>query len=353
MNIAQVAPLYERVPPALYGGTERVVSYLTEELVRQGHAVTLFASGDSVTAAELVSACPRSLRLNPSVVDHIAHHLTMLEQVFRQADRFDLIHFHLDYLHFPISRRARAVQATTLHGRLDLPDLVPLYREFPEMPVISISDAQRQPLPWINWQGTVYHGLPADLHRFRPEPGEYLAFIGRLSPEKRADRAIQIATRVGLPLRIAAKVDDVDRAYFEQAIRPLLNHPLVEYVGEIDEAAKDAFLGRAIALLFPIDWPEPFGLAMIEALACGTPVIAYRQGSVPEVLEHGRTGFIIGNLEEALAAVEQLDRIDRRRCRQAFEERFTAERMARDYLAIYHRLLESGACPTTPRFALQ
>jgi len=353
MIIAQVAPLYESVPPALYGGTERVVSYLTEALVEQGHRVTLFASGDSVTAAELVPIVPRALRLDHGVVDQLAHHITMIEQVFKQADRFEVIHFHIDYLHYLATRRSRITQLTTLHGRLDLPDLVPLYREFPEMPVVSISDAQREPLPWLNWLATVHHGLPASLHRFQPGPGSYLAFIGRLSPEKRVDRAIEIAKRLGMPLKIAAKVSDTDRRYFHETIEPLLDHPLIEYLGEIDEAAKDDFLGNAIALLFPIHWPEPFGLAMIEALACGTPVVAYRHGSVPEVIDHGRTGFIVESLDDALAAVERIGTIDRRECRRAFEERFTADRMARDYTAIYQRLLESGACPQTPNYANQ
>ena len=340
MRIAQVAPLYESVPPKLYGGTERVVSYLTEELVRQGHDVTLFAAGDSVTAARLVAPSPRSLRLDTSCIDQLAHHVLMLEQVARAADDFDVIHFHIDYLHFPQSRRRRWPHLTTLHGRLDLPDLVPLYREFPEMPVVSISDSQRGPLPWVHWRGTVYHGLPEDLYTFRPEPGRYLAFLGRISPEKRVDRAIAIARRVGMELKIAAKVDAVDRAYFEAEIEPLLKQPGVEYVGEIDERQKDEFLGHAHALVFPIDWPEPFGLVMIEAMACGTPVVAYRCGSVPEVMEHGVTGFIVEDLEEAVQAVEQVAGLSRRDCRRVFEQRFSAPRMARDYLAIYESLID-------------
>ncbi len=287
MRIAQVAPLYESVPPKYYGGTERIVSYLTEELVRQGHDVTLFASGDSVTAAQLVPACPSSLRLDRSCEDQLAHHVLMLEHVVQRAAEFDVLHFHVDYLHFPFSRRQPTPHVTTLHGRLDIPDLVPLYREFNGVPLVSISDAQREPLPWANWLATVYHGLPPDLYRFRGEPGGYLAFLGRISPEKRVDRAIEIAQRVRMPLRIAAKIDAVDQAYFEREIEPLLDDPLVEYVGEIGETEKDEFLGNAQALLFPIDWPEPFGLVMIEALACGTPVIAYRHGSVPEVLDDG------------------------------------------------------------------
>jgi glycosyltransferase involved in cell wall biosynthesis len=326
------------VPPTLYGGTERIVSFLTEELVRQGHDVTLFASGDSETSATLVAPCRRSLRLDRQCVDQLAHHILALEMVARRRTSFDIIHFHVDYLHFPLSRRLDVPHVTTLHGRLDLPDLVPLYREFPEMPVVSISNAQRKPLPWVNWVGTVYHGLPSDLYRFRPEPGTYLAFLGRISPEKRVDRAIEIARRIGLPLKIAAKVDAIDRAYFAEKIEPLLRDPLVDYVGEIGDGEKDEFLGNAFALLFPIDWPEPFGLVMIEALACGTPVIAYRHGSVPEVLQDGETGFIVDTLDSAVKAAERVAGIDRRRCRAVFDERFTAARMARDYVALYERL---------------
>jgi glycosyltransferase involved in cell wall biosynthesis len=340
MRIAQVAPLYESVPPKLYGGTERIVSYLTEELGALGHDVTLFASGDSQTAAHLVAMCPRSLRLDPDCIDQLAHHLLMLEWVVEQAQRFDVIHFHIDYLHFPLSRRQRYAHVTTLHGRLDIPDLVPLYREFPEMPLVSISDSQRLPLPHVNWKGTVYHGIPRDLYRFRGEPGDYLACLGRISPEKGIDRAIEIAKRVRIPLRIAAKVDKADREYFENVIEPLLDDPLVDYIGEIGDADKAGFLGHAKALLFPIDWPEPFGLVMIEAMACGTPVIAYSSGSVPEVLEQGRTGFIVTDLGDAIDAVRRLPELSRARCREVFEERFTAERMARDYVDVYEKLLE-------------
>jgi glycosyltransferase involved in cell wall biosynthesis len=341
MRIAQVAPLFESVPPKYYGGTERVVSYLTEELVRQGHEVTLFASGDSVTKARLVAPCRRSLRLDKQCIDQLAHHVLMLEMVTRQADQFDIIHFHCDYLHFPLSRRYRTPHLTTLHGRLDIPDLVPLYREYSDQPLVSISNAQREPLPFARWLGTVYHGLPVDLYTFRERPGRYLAFLGRISPEKRVDRAIQIAERLGLPLKIAAKVDAVDREYFEDRIEPMLKNPLIEYLGEIGEGEKDELLGHAMALLFPIDWPEPFGLVMIEALACGTPVIAYRRGAVPEVLEDGITGFIVEGLEDAVRAVERIPTLSRRRCREVFEERFTATRMARDYLALYERVRES------------
>src|ERR1043166_7432964 len=289
MRIAQVAPLFESVPPKYYGGTERVVSYLTEELVHQGHDVTLCASGDSVTKAHLVAACRRSLRLDKHCVDQLAHQILMLEHVFQRATEFDLVHFHVDYLHFPLSRCRAITGITTLHGRLDIPDLVPLYREFRDMPVVSISNAQRTPLPWANWQATVYHGLPADLYRFHAQPGSYLAFLGRISPEKRVDRAIEIAKRVRIPLKIAAKVDRVDKKYFKSAIEPLLRDSLVEVVGEIGDGKKDEFLGNAYALLVPIDWPEPFGLVMIEAMACGTPVIAYRGGAVTEIMEHGHT----------------------------------------------------------------
>jgi glycosyltransferase involved in cell wall biosynthesis len=346
MRIAQVAPLFESVPPKRYGGTERVVSYLTEELVRQGHDVTLFASGDSVTAARLIAACRRSLRLDKDCVDQLAHQVVLLEKVFRQAGEFDVIHFHVDYTHFPLSRRSPMPHVTTLHGRLDIPDLIPLYLEFPEMPLVSISNAQREPLPWVNWLATVYHGLPEGLYRFRKERGTYFAFLGRICPEKRVDRAIEIAKRAGMPLKIAAKVDLVDRDYFETAIRPLLRDPLVEYVGEIGEQEKGEFLGNAYALLFPIDWPEPFGLVMIEAMACGTPVIAYREGSVSEVVDEGRTGFIVDTLEEAIQAAERIPELRRADCREVFERRFTVTRMARDYLRVYQSLLDSRPHPT-------
>src|SRR5215472_14447460 len=342
MRIAQVAPLYESVPPKYYGGTERVVSYLSEELVRQGHEVTLFASGDSETKARLVAACPRSLRLDKRFRDQMAHHYVMLENVFRHAAEFDIIHFHIDYLHFPLSRREAVTHVTTLHGRLDLPDLVSLYQEFCDMPVISISNGQREPLPWANWQATVYHGLPADLYRFREKPGSYLAFLGRISPEKRVDRAIEIAKRVGMPLKIAAKIDRVDKDYFDSDIAPLLRDPLVEFVGEISDGDKDKFLGNAYALLFPIDWPEPFGLVMIEAMACGTPVVAYRDGAVPEVMKEGHTGFVVEGLEDAVEAVRRVSQLSRKRCRDVFEKRFTATRMAHDYVRIFERLIESN-----------
>ena len=340
MRIAQVAPLYESVPPRLYGGTERVVSYLTEELVQQGHDVTLFASGDSVTQAQLISPCSKSLRLDADCVDRLAAHITMIDQVLEGADEFDVIHFHIDYMHFAASRYSRSPHVTTLHGRLDLRDLVPLYEQFPNVPVVSISDAQRRPLPWLEWQGTVYHGLPDDLLSFHPRPGKYLAFVGRISPEKRVDRAIEIAKRAGWELKIAAKVDQVDRDYFEQTIRPLLDTPGVDFIGEIGEEAKDSFIGNAAALLFPIDWPEPFGLVMIEAMACGTPTIAWRCGSVPEVIEEGVSGYICDSIDQAVEAVQRIGRFDRAGCRQEFERRFSAARMAEDYVRIYERLID-------------
>lgn len=351
MRIAQVAPLYESVPPKYYGGTERVVSYLTEELVSQGHDVTLFASGDSTTRARLVAPCLKALRLDTQCVDKMAHHILLLERVFSSIDRFDVIHFHVDYMHFPLSRRLGAQALTTLHGRLDLADLLPLYQEFGDMPVVSISDAQRQPLGHANWAGTVYHGLPADLYAFNPTPGDYFAFIGRISPEKRIDLAIEIALRLEVPIRIAAKVDAADREYFEDRIEPLLAHPMVDFIGEISDREKAEFLGNARALLFTVDWPEPFGLAMIEALACGTPVIAFRRGSVPEILDDGVTGFIVDDVDAAVDAAARTDGLSRRACRAAFEARFTAERMARDYLALYEQIAHPRVQPALNNIA--
>jgi glycosyltransferase involved in cell wall biosynthesis len=339
MRIAQIAPLYESVPPRLYGGTERVVSWLTEELVRLGHEVTLFASGDSVTNARLMPVCARALRLNPECQDALAHHLLMVEQVFERAEDFDLIHSHLDYLHFPSARRAQVPCLTTLHGRLDLADLVPVFHEFREQPLVSISQAQRAPLSWASWQGTVHHGMPRRLLSFKEGSGNYLAFLGRVSPEKGLDEAIKIACRAGMPLKIAAKIDKADRAYFEGTIKPMLKCGLVEFIGEIGHDEKNDFLGNAAALLFPINWPEPFGLVMMEALACGTPVIAYRLGSVPEIIEDGIVGFIVDDVQGAVDAVGKLKQINRRNCRNHFERHFTDERMARDYLTIYRRLI--------------
>ena len=341
MRIAQVAPLYERVPPLYYGGTERIVSYLTEELINQGHELTLFASGDSVTKARLLAPCKRSLRLDSECEDRLAHHFLLLEQVFQNAASFDILHFHIDYLHYPFTRRVQVPHVTTLHGRLDLPDLVPLYREFADVPVVSISNSQRAPLPWIDWQGTVHHGIPPDLYDFKKSQGGYLAFLGRISLEKRVDRAIEIAKLAKMKLKIAAKVDAVDRRYMDTEIRPLLDHPLVEFIGEIGEKEKAEFLGNAYALLFPIDWAEPFGIVMIEAMACGTPVVGFRRGSVPEVIDHGVTGFIVESIDESLRALDKIEHFDRSRCRRVFEKRFSAARMAADYVKIYERLLET------------
>jgi glycosyltransferase involved in cell wall biosynthesis len=340
VKIAQVSPLFESVPPKLYGGTERVVSYLTEELVAAGHDVTLFASGDSLTSGTLVPVTPRSLRLDPNCVDQIAHHICLSELVYRRAHEFDFIHFHIDYFHFPNSTRNPVPHATTLHGRLDLPDLVPLYQVFPDEPVISISDAQREPLPRLRWLGTVHHGLPAGLLTLNPNPGGYLAFLGRVSPEKGPDRAITIARRTGVPLLMAAKVDQVDRDYFEQVVKPMLDPGVVQFIGEVNESEKQELLGNAAALLFPIDWPEPFGLVLIESMACGTPVIAFRRGSVPEIIDDGRSGRVVDDLEGAIAAVPSVLSLNRTECRAAFNERFTARRMARDYVELYRRSID-------------
>lgn len=343
MKIAQLSPLWESVPPQLYGGTERIVSYVTEELVRQGHEVTLFASGDSKTAAELKAACPRALRLHETGFNNRDAPLVLMqEQALGAASgEYDIIHSHLDFLSFPLSRRAHAPVVTTLHGRLDLPELQPIFDEYTEMPVVSISNAQRKPLPQANWAGTVYHGIPKTLYQAHNRPGSYLAFLGRISPEKCPDHAIEVAKRVGMPLRIAAKVDPADHAYFKQKIERLLDHPLIEYVGEINDAEKNDFLGEAAALLCPYDWPEPFGLVLIEAMACGTPVLAYRQGSIPEIIDHGVTGYICDGIGEMAQAVAGLPLIDRSRCREIFEKRFTVERMVKDYLAIYENMVSA------------
>ncbi len=340
LRIAQVAPLYERVPPTLYGGTERIVSFLTEELVRQGHEVTLFASGDPETAATLIAPCPRGLRLDAHAGDTLAPHFRQLEQVFDRLNDFDFVHFHTDYLHFPLSKRHHFAHLTTLHGRLDLPELEPLYHVYRDEPVVSISDNQRRPLPHAHWLGTVHHGLPQTLLSLNAKPEGYLAFLGRISPEKRLDRAIEIARRAGLPLRVAAKVDRSDRDYFDREIKHLLREPHVEFVGEIGESEKQQFLGHAYGLLFPIDWEEPFGLVMIEAMACGTPVVAFRRGSVPEIVEQGVTGYVVDTVEEAATAVGCLGILSRAEIRARFDRRYTATRMAHDYLAIYRRLLK-------------
>jgi glycosyltransferase involved in cell wall biosynthesis len=343
MKIAQIAPLAESVPPKLYGGTERVVSYLTEELVRLGHDVTLFASGDSETSASLIAGSPRALRLDSSVKDPLAHLTLMLEQVRQHAHEFDILHFHVEHVHLPLFRPMARKTVTTMHSRLDCPELAPLYRQFSDMPLVSISNSQRGPLAFANWVGTVYHGLAREVCPFNPAPrggksGGYFAFLGRVSPEKGLERAIEIARRANIRLRIAAKVDRADEDYFNQRLKPLFSTPGIEFIGEVNEAQKPAFLGNATALFFPIDWPEPFGLAMVEAMACGTPVIAWKNGSVPEVVEDGRTGLIVQSVEEAVAAVEKVSRLDRLAVRERFEERFSAARMAQDYLAVYRAL---------------
>jgi glycosyltransferase involved in cell wall biosynthesis len=341
MRIAQVAPLIESVPPKHYGGTERIVSYLTEELVRAGHDVTLFASGDSITSAQLIASCQRSLRKNERCKDPVAREVLLVDHVIQHVGEFDLIHFHTGYLHFPVCRYLPVPHVTTLHGRLDIPDLIPVFDRFRNEPLISISNAQRQPLSWANWQATVYHELPKDLFQFHPDPGDYLAFLGRISPEKRVDRAIEIAKRAGMQLKIAAKVDRADRRYFKRVVEPLLQESHVEWIGEISDQDKDRFLGNAYGLLFPIDWPEPFGLVMIEAMACGTPVIAYDGGSVPEVMENGVTGFIVGDSDDAAKAVSRVCDLSRARCREVFERRFAVSRMASDYIDVYKRLIDS------------
>jgi glycosyltransferase involved in cell wall biosynthesis len=345
MRIAQVSPLYESVPPQRYGGTERVVAHLTDTLVDLGHAVTLFASGDSTTRAELVPVSARALRLDPDCRDDIAWHLIMLERVARRAHEFDLIHFHLANLHYPVLPRLGVPHVTTQHGRQDRRELESLYREFPDVPLISISDAQRAPVPDARWITTIPHGLPEDLYRPGAGDGGYFAFLGRISPEKRVDRAIAIATALGRPLRIAAKVDRADVQYFEREIRGLLDHPLVEFIGEIGEAEKGEFLGRAAALLFPIDWPEPFGLVMIESLACGTPVVAFRGGSVSEIVDEGVTGFVVESVEEAIDAAARAADLDRLACRDAFDRRFTITRMAEQYVDAYELLATGHAAP--------
>ena len=338
MKIAQVAPLYEAVPPKLYGGTERVVHFLTESLVKLGHDVTLFASGDSKTSAKLVACCPEALRL-VKATDPQAAHVRQLQEVVEAAGQFDIIHFHTDYFHFPISRLGGYTHVTTLHGRQDIAEVQRLYRKFYDMPVTSISFAQRTPLYFANWVGNVYHGISEDQFKFGNGNGGYALFLGRISPEKRVDRAIEIAKEAGMHLKIAAKVDKADQAYYDEQIKPLLSQSHVEYVGEVNEKEKELLLGGAAALLFPIDWPEPFGMVMVESMACGTPVIAYGLGSVPEIIENGVNGYIVSSIEEAANALKNIHSIDRRECRQRFLDRFEATRMAKDYLVIYEALI--------------
>jgi glycosyltransferase involved in cell wall biosynthesis len=354
LRIAQIAPLYEPIPPKLYGGTERVVSYITEELVRRGHEVTLFASGDSETAARLSPGCPKALRLagTPEIGAYLQ--IPMLSDVFENAaDRFDVIHSHIDYWAFPFALMTPVPTVSTMHGRLNLTALEPVYKRYRQVPVVSISDSQRAPLPLMNWFATIYHGLPRDLLRYNPNQGKYLAFLGRISAEKRPDLAIDVARKVGIPIKLAAKVDAVDREYFETVIKPRLSSPDVEFIGEIGDVEKSEFLGNALALMFPIDWPEPFGLAMIEAMACGTPVIARPCGSVPEIIDHGVTGFIGDTLDDLVAAVKQVPQISREQCRATFERRFTVEVMVREYERVYYQLIDESrmAASRTPTFA--
>jgi glycosyltransferase involved in cell wall biosynthesis len=356
MRIAQIAPLMESVPPRLYGGSERIVSYLTDELVRLGHRVTLFASGDSVSRANLVPCVPMALRLDANVRDIIPYYMLMLDRVRELADEFDVLHFHIDQFHFPLFRPIAHRTVTTLHGRQDLHDLKPLYVGFCEMPLVSISNSQRRPVPTANFVATVQHGIPVHLHKPTYDSTQgYLAFLGRISPEKRPDRAIAIAREAGIPLKIAAKVDKVDQAYFRDKIEPLLDQPGIEFIGEINEREKTEFLGAAQALLFPIDWPEPFGLSMIEAMACGTPVLAFNCGAVTEIVEHGVTGVIVDTMEQAVVALPQVLALDRRVVRRRFEERFSATRMAKDYVQVYRALLalRSAAERTTAMPRLQ
>ncbi len=352
MRIAQVSPLFESVPPKLYGGTERVVAFLTEALVDLGHEVTLFASADSVTRATLVPCALRALRLDGDCRDPLARHMAMLEQVFDRAADFDVLHLHLDYLSFPQARHCGVANVATMHNRLDVPDLQPLFRTFAGVPVVSISDAQKAPLPFANWRGTVYHGLPLDLLPFRPKAAPYLAFLGRLSPEKRVDRAVEISQRLGLHLKVAAKIDGKDRDYYERQLRPMFAAAGVEFLGEISEREKAEFLGEASALLFPVDWPEPFGLVMIEAMACGTPVVAFRCGAVPEVMRDGVSGYVVDTLDDAVEATARALELPRQGCRAYFEARFSAARMAGDYLAVYEALASSAERPSHPRLGL-
>lgn len=358
MKVAQVAPLYEAVPPRLYGGTERIVHYLTEELVEQGHEVSLFASGDSVTRARLIPSVGKSLRLNPCCVDPLAHHIVQMKDVIEHSHEFDVVHFHTDYLHYPFTDYLKSPAVTTLHGRLDICDLQNVYNKFSQEQIISISYHQRIPLPQANWTGNVYHGLPLNLHHPGSGKGKYLAFLGRVSPEKGLEQAIEIAIASNHPIKIAAKIDKIDELYFETCIKKLLGHPLVEFLGEINEKQKTAFLGDARALLFPIRWEEPFGLVMIEAMACGTPVIAFREGSVPEIIDDGVSGYIVNDIASAIEAVYALGKLSRAAVRRKFEERFTASRMASDYICLYQAVIENnrrkqGLKPLSAPFALK
>lgn len=339
MKIAQVAPLWESVPPVLYGGTERIVSFITEELVRQGHEVTLFASGDSTTRARLMPMCGEALRPSKVVMNYEAPLTAMIEKVFGSAAEYDLIHSHLEFIPFPLAKRCRTPMLTTLHARLDQPELIPVFRKFADLPLVSVSEAQREPLPWANWQATIHPGIPHSLYTPQYNQGQYLVFLGRVAPEKGLDRAIEIAKRVEMPIRIGAKIDAQHAEYYKSVIEPLLDHPLVEFVGEVTDLEKDDLLGDAYALLAPYAWPEPFGLAIIEALACGTPVTGSRRGAIPEIIEHGVTGFVCDTLDEMTQAIRHVSLLERTRCRQAFETRFTAERMAQEYVTVYGQIL--------------
>jgi glycosyltransferase involved in cell wall biosynthesis len=350
MKIAQISPLYEPCPPVLYGGTERVVSFLTEELVRKGHDVTLFASGDSKTSAHLISPVCKALRLDPKVEDPLAHHIVQLKQVIDRAHEFDILHFHTDYLHFPVSPFLRAKNLVTLHGRLNIPDLLNIYSTFKKQPLVSISNSQRNLLPvQANWLGTVYHGLPLDFYTMGSHTEDYVVFLARISPEKRPDRAVEIARKAGINIKIAAKIDRADQHYY-RSVKEILKQEHVEFLGEVGEDQKEQLLRHAKALLFPIDWPEPFGIAMIEAMACGTPVIAYNHGSIPEVVDHGITGFVVNSIDEAVKAIKDIDRIDRSTVRKVFEERFSASVMTDNYLRLYEQLLNGQNTTTKSAF---
>lgn len=353
MKIAQIAPLYEAVPPKLYGGTERVVHYLTEELIKQGHDVTLFASGDSVTNARLISNVESGLRLKQDCTDSLAHHIVQIQEVIECAHEFDILHFHIDYLHFPFTNKLAIPSVTTLHGRLDIPDLQDVYNKFKSQNVISISKSQQKPLPQANWKGTVYHGLPENLHTKGQGNGDYLAFVGRISPEKGIAEAIEIAIASHTPLKIAAKIDNADKDYYEICIKHLLKHPLIEFNGEINETEKTEFMGNAKALLFPINWAEPFGMVMIEAMACGTPVIAFNCGSVPEVIDDNQSGFIVNSTKEAVKAISNLSQLSRNKVRELFKQRFTASRMAKDYLQIYNSIINNHKPGNTQHFNIK